>query len=158
MSLSGVLGATISVSTTAIANPLTVAAITDLNTGFTYTEIAQVENAGEFGQVFETVSFQNVKTGQKQKFKGGFDYGQMQLALGQDLSDAGQLALRGYATTQDQNTYAFKVTLSGGNASFDTIYFGAKVMSYKTVLTTVTNVVKATVSLEINTQIFIGAS
>lgn len=122
------------------------------------TEIALITNFGDFGRVFTPVTFQSVAEGRAYKLKGGYDDGEIQLSLGQDLSDAGQAALKAYAEASDQNTYPFKITLTGANASYDTIYFGAKVMSFRTSMGGVNDVVRAMVSLQINTSIFTGAN
>jgi hypothetical protein len=122
------------------------------------TEIALITNFGDFGRVFQPVSFQSVADGRTYKMKGGYDDGEIALMLGQDLSDAGQALLKSYAEASNQNTYPFKITLTGANASYDTIYFGALVASFKTQMGGVNDVIRAAVSLNINTTIFTGAS
>jgi hypothetical protein len=159
MAAAGTLGARLYVSNTALANIEAAAdAIGDFS-GLTYdNEVGLIENFGEFGRQFELASFQAVKDGRAYKLKAGFNDGQLQLTLGQDLSDAGQLALKTYAEASNQNTYPFKITLNGADANYDTIYFGAKVMSFRTQMGAANAVIKAMVSLEINTPIFTGAS
>lgn len=122
------------------------------------TEVALITNFGEFGRVFQNVEFQSVGEGRTYKLKGGYNDGQIQLGLGQDLSDAGQAALKAYADASDQNTYPFKIVLVGADASYDTIYFGAKVMSFRTQMGGLNDTIRAMVTLEINTTIFTGAS
>jgi hypothetical protein len=159
MAAAGTLGARIYVS----ATPLTdiegsADAIGDFS-GLTYdSEVGLIESFGEFGRQFDLATFQAVKDGRTYKLKAGFNDGQLQLTVGQDLSDAGQAALKSYAQATDQNTYPFKITLVGAGASFDTIYFGAKVMSFRTQMGAANAVVKAMVTLEVNTPIFTGAS
>lgn len=122
------------------------------------TEVALITNFGEFGRVFQNVEFQSVGEGRTYKLKGGYNDGQIQLGLGQDLSDAGQAALKAYADASDQNTYPFKIVLVGADASYDTIYFGAKVMSFRTQMGGLNDTIRSMVTLEINTTIFTGAS
>ena len=156
MAMTGVLGAKLSISNSPVASTVV------LTAGFTvlpFTEVGEIENAGEFGKVFELVTFQNVKVGQKQKFKGGFDAGAVQLVFGQNLSDAGQDAMLAAAEAQTQDNYGIKVEFGdappGGGPT--TFYYRALVMSFKTQMTTVTNVIKATTQLEINGPILYNA-
>lgn len=159
MAATGTLGARIYTSATPLTNVEAAAdAITDFQALTIATEIGLIESVGELGRVFEAVPFQAVADGRTYKLKGGFNDGQLTLTVGQDLSDAGQLALKGYAEATNQNTYPFKVTLTGADASYDTIYFGAKVMSFRTTLGSANTVIRATVTLEINTPIYTGAS
>lgn len=159
MAVAGTLGAHLYCNDTALTNIEAAAdAITDFQ-GYTIaTEVGLIENFGEFGKVFDLVTFQAVADGRMYKLKGGYNAGNIQFTLGQDLSDAGQALLKAHADAADQNTYPFKITLTGADASFDTIYFGAKVMSFRTQMGAVNAVVRAMVSLEINTPIFIGAT
>jgi hypothetical protein len=159
MAAAGTLGARLYASATYLVNIEGAAdAISDFQGLTIATEVGLIESFGEFGRVFAPVNFQAVADGRMYKLKGGFDDGNIALTLGQDLSDGGQALLSSYGNASNQNTYPFKITLTGADASFDTIYFGAKVMSYRTQMGSVNNVVKAMVSLEINTPIFTGAS
>lgn len=159
MAATAVLGTRLYTSATALVDiDGSADAIGDF-TGLTIaTEIGLVENFGELGRVFEMVPFVSVAEGRTRKLKGAYNDGQIQLTVGQDLSDAGQLALKTYADASNQNTYPFKMVLVGADASYDTIYFGAKVMSFRTQLGSANSVVKAMITLEINTTIFTGAA
>jgi len=159
MAAAGTLGARLYASATALVDIEGSAnAIGDF-TGLTIaTEVGLIESFGEFGRMFAPVNFQAVADGRMYKLKGGFDDGNISLTLGQDLTDAGQALLSSYGNASNQFTYPFKITLTGADASFDTIYFGAKVMSYRTQMGSVNNVIKAMVTLDINTPIFTGAS
>jgi hypothetical protein len=158
MAATGVLGARLYTSATALTNVEGAAdAIGDFQGLTIATEIGLIESLGDFGTVFEAVPFMDVATGRTYKLRGGSNHGQFQMTIGQDLTDAGQAALKSYVTS-DQNNYPFKITLVGADASYDTVYFGAKVMSFRTTLGAANAVVRATITLEINTPIFIGAS
>jgi hypothetical protein len=50
------------------------------------------------------------------------------------------------------------MTVNGAPASFDTYYWGAKVMSWRVNLGAVNNAIRATALMEINTPIFVGAT
>lgn len=158
MAATGALGARLYTSATPLTDVAGAAdAIGDFQGLTIATEIGLIENIGELGRVFETVTFQELATGRAFKLKGPYNDGQLQITVGQDLTDAGQAALKSYVAS-DQNTYPFKMTLVGADASYDTIYFGAKVMSFRTQLGAANAVIRAMVTLEINTPIFTGAS
>lgn len=159
MAAAGTLGARLYTSATALVNIEAAAdAIGDF-TGLTIaTEIGLIENLGELGRVFDPVTFQAIADGRTYKLKGGYNDGNIQMTVGQDLTDAGQALLKSYGNASDQNTYPFKMTLVGADAAFDTIYFGAKVMSFRTQMGAVNSVVRAMITLDINTPIFTGAA
>lgn len=158
MAATGVLGARLYTSATALTNIEGAAdAIGDFQGLTIATEVGLVETFGEFGKVFDVVPFVPVSTGRTYKLKGPNNNGQFSLTVAQDLSDSGQAALLSYVVG-DQNNYPFKMTFVGADANFDTAYFGAKVMSFRTSLGGANNVMRATIVLEINTDIFIGAS
>jgi hypothetical protein len=159
MAATGVLGARLYVGPTALVDIESAAdAIADFTALTVATEVGLIENLGEFGKVFDKVTFQAIADGRTYKFKGGYDQGSMQLTVASDMTDAGQALLFAYGTAADQATYPFKITLVGVDASFDTYYFGGKVFSYRQQLGSVNTIIKATVSIEINTPIFIGAN
>ena len=159
MAATGVLGARLYIGETALANIEAAAdAITDFTSVSAGVEVGLIENIGEFGKVFDKVTFQAIANGRTYKLKGGYDEGSIQMTVGSDLTDAGQALLFAYGNASDQNTYPVKIVLVGVDASWDTIYFGGKVFSYRQQLGSVNNVIKAMVTIEINTPIFIGAA
>ena len=121
-------------------------------------EVGQIESVGNFGKVFDLVSFQAVKDGRMYKYKGGYNGGTMAMVVAADLTDPGQKILSDAANRQDQDTLPFKILLNGADPLFDTIYFGGKVFSFEYQFGSVNNVVKANIRLEVNTDIFIGAA
>lgn len=158
MAVTGVLGARLYTSATALTNIEGAAdAIGDFQGLTIATEIGLIDNFGELGRTFDTVPFQDVATGRTHKLRGGHNDGQMQITFGQDLSDAGQAAVKSQVAA-NQDTYPYKLTIEGGDGSYDTFYFGAKAMSFVTNLGAVNAALRATLRLEINTPIFIGGS
>jgi len=153
MAVTGTLGATLYVAAIPLAsiNGLTSASFT----GLVYTEVGFVENLGEFGRQFEKVTFVSIADARTLKLKGPYDDGTLQLGLGSDISDAGQALLFTDSQNVDQNTYPFHVTLVGADPAFSDIYFGGKIMSFRFNLGAANSVVRATVSIEVNTQVFI---
>lgn len=133
MSATGTLGAVLYTSATPMTNVDAAAdSIGDFQGLTITTEVGLIDNFGEFGKQFDLVTFQPVKDGRTRKFKGGYNSGQIQLTMGQDLTDAGQAALKAYADAANQNAYPFKITLVGADSSYDTIFFAARVMSFRT--------------------------
>lgn len=158
MAIAGTLGAQLFVSATPLANTEAAADTIGDFTGLTIaTEVGLIESMGEFGKQYDLASFQAVGDGRMRKLKGGFNEGNLALVCGLDLSDPGQAALKTYADAADQNAYPVKLTIVTESGT-DTYYFGVKVMSFRTVLGSVNNVVKVNISLEITTGVFTDAS
>jgi hypothetical protein len=159
MAVTGALGAKLYTSATPLTNITTAAdAISDFQGLTIATELGLIENFGEFGKQFDLVTFQAVSDGRTYKLKGGYNDGQMTIVVGQDLSDSGQAAMKTAAEASNQNTYPFKMTITGADASFDTYYFGAKAMYWRVNIGAVNNAIRATLMLEVNTPIFVGAT
>ncbi len=159
MAVTGALGAKLYLNDTAmLAAVVASSSISDFQ-GYTITtELGFIENFGELGRVFQSVTFQETGSGRTIKLKGGYNEGQMQLTLGQDLSDAGQAFLKTHADASNQNTYPFKIILVGAPAAFTYVYFGAQCLSFKTNPGGANSVIKAMTTLEINTPIYYGSS
>ncbi len=154
----GTLGARLYTSATPLADIDAAAdAIGDFQGLTITTEIGLITNMGELGRVFSPVTYQTVAEGRMRKLKAGYDDGNISLIMAQDLSDSGQAAIKSYADASNQNTYPFKITLVGADANFDTIYFGAIVLSYRTQMGAL-QVIQALVTLDVNTTIYTGAS
>jgi len=60
----------------------------------TYTEIGQVTTISEFGRVYKEIVFTPLSSRADQKFKGSYNDGGVDLSMGRDSSDAGQILLR----------------------------------------------------------------
>ncbi len=160
MAATGTLGALLFVGTAPLVSigtdqvPLLITAFQGLN----YTQVGTIENMGEFGRLFETVTFNSISSGRTLKLKGPYNDGQMQLGLGADLSDAGQILLEAYGLATDQNTYPFQIQIVGSDPSWAFVYFGVKVMSFRFNLGQANSVIRATVQSEVNTTVFFGSS
>lgn len=153
MAANGTLGSKLFITDAAIA------AGVDTEAEFTaqdWTEIGLIESFGEFGRVFAPVNFQAVADGRMYKLKGGFDDGNLQITVGQDLSDAGQSILSTGANSSTQDNYGFKVELNdpptdiGGPTTF---FFRGLPMSYRTQMGSVNSVIKALTTIEVNSPI-----
>lgn len=157
MAATGVLGTRLYVGPTPLVDIEAAAdAIADFTALTIAVEVGLIENVGEFGKVFDKVTFQAVADGRTYKLKGGYDEGSLQLTVGSDLTDAGQALLFQYGNASDQNVYPFRISLTGVDASWDNVYFGGKVFSYRQQLGAVNTVIRAQVTIEILTPIFFG--
>lgn len=120
-----------------------------------YDEVGTVEDAGEFGDAFNSVTFESLGDGRTQKRKGTADAGDMNLVMAFDGTDAGQQALESALRDTGPDDYNFKVELNdtpSGGTSPTTFYFRGKVMQRRIQVGTVNNVVRASVVFAINSQ------
>ena len=148
----GSLGSKIYMSDTSIAETIDTEAEFSAQS---YTEIGLITNMGEFGRVFTPVTYQTVAEGRTRKLKAGFDDGSIQLAVAQDLSDAGQDLLYTAANASNQDHYGFKVQLndnSGGVGGPTVYYFRGLPMSFRTQMGGL-QVINATTTIEVNSDI-----
>jgi hypothetical protein len=113
----------------------------------TFTNVGEITNLGEFGKVYNLVSFVDIGNRRTRKLKGSYNNGSMQLQMARDTSDAGQQEL--LTALASDASYAFCVTLQNGTKE----YFTAKVMDYKTNLGGVDTVSAASTTLEIDSDI-----
>jgi hypothetical protein len=116
----------------AVATPVLVGEITDL---------------GEFGKEYNSVDHVALGSRQKRKFKGSFDNGSLNLQMGRDVSDVGQLALK--AALLSDASFTFCVTFQDGAKN----YFTGKVMSYKTTVGSVDQITGANTVIAIDSEI-----
>lgn len=121
----------------------------------TYTEVAEVEDLGEFDDESEEVTFSSLADARLQKLKGVRDAGTLPIVCGRDDTDAGQDAMR-TAEAEDVLDFNFKVILNdkatlGGTPSEH--YFRGKVMSKKIGVGSTNNVVRQTFNVGVNSAI-----
>ncbi len=102
-------GATLAVSAT---EPATFDAAGFGATTMTYTAIGKIEDFGSHGLTRAIAKLTPVDTAVVIKRTGSKDYGNITLKIGRLASDAGQVILK--AASESNNSYAFKLTYSGG--------------------------------------------
>lgn len=121
-----------------------------------YTEIGEVENHGEFGDSFNPVTFTDLKSGRARGFKGTVDGGNFDLTVGLDKGDTGQAALLTAKNDKGPDDYNIKVEMTDGDDSVSpvventTIYFPAKVMSYRYQGNSADGIPRVLISLYVN--------
>ena len=127
------------------------AAAVTLLSALTYVEIGFVESIGDYGDTINDVSFAALASGRAQHLKGLADAGSSELSIGFDAGDAGQLKLVEAFLDRSRYDYPIKVVYvdDGG-----TDYFAAKVMSNKKTGISVEGVLKRTVTLGINSEVY----
>ena len=153
MGVNGTLGSKLFITSAAMASTI------DSEPEFfaqTWVEIGLIESFGEFGRVFEMVPFQAVADGRTYKLKGGFNDGNFQFTLGQDLTDAGQALLKAAADASSQDNYGFRIELNdppstlGGPTTF---FFRGLAMSFRSVLGSANTVIRVNSMIEVNSAI-----
>jgi hypothetical protein len=117
--------------------------------GDTWTEVAEIENLGEFGDQVSASTFTALANRRVRKFKGTYDAGDMALTLGFDSGDEGQDLLNAALKDESSSDYNFKVELEDG----DIFYFAGKVMSRRIAAGAAADIVKANVSIAINSEV-----
>lgn len=119
-----------------------------------YKEVGEVESLGEFGDESPSVDFAAIGDARVRKQKGARDAGTMELVVGEDPDDAGQLALIAAEATSFE--YAFRVTANDARTvdwSNSIFYFRGLVMSKRRNTGENDNIVRRTFMIGINSEI-----
>lgn len=111
----------------------------------TWVAVGEVTDLGEFGREFDLVTHNPVASRGTQKFKGSFNEGRMDLQLGLDTDDAGQIIMK--AASLSDSAFSFKVTTQNG----DIYYFRAMCMAWKVGVGGVNDITGASTTLELTT-------
>ncbi|MFE3837549.1 hypothetical protein [Pseudogemmobacter sonorensis] len=119
-----------------------------------WAEITPVEDLGEWGAEATELTFKALGDRHTRRMKGSFDAGTIELIVGRDPLDAGQIAAK--AAFEDHLPYAFRVVLedapAGGTGT--TFYFRAVVLSVRNNFGTEDNVTRTTLRLGIDGAVF----
>lgn len=108
--------------------------------------IGEATDLGEFGREYALVTHNPLGSRGTVKLKGSFNEGSINIQLGLDTDDAGQILAK--AAAKSDADYSFVVTTQNG----DKYYFQAKVMSFKVSVGSVDGVTGATMMIEITTN------
>ena len=109
--------------------------------------VGEITDLGEFGKEYSSVDHVALGNRQKRKFKGSYDNGSLQLQMGRDVADTGQLALK--SALNSDASYTFCVTYQDGTKNF----FTGKVMSYKNSIGSVDQITGASTMIGIDSDI-----
>ena len=118
-----------------------------------WVEIKEVEGLGSLGDTSSTIDFTSIADSRKRVRKGARSAGTMELVMGLDPADAGQLAL--IAAERAKEDYAFKLVLNdapvGGTPSER--YFIALVLSQAEAFDKADSITKLNASLAVNSNV-----
>ena len=112
----------------------------------TFTTVGEVTNYGEFGRQYNLVTHSPVASRGIVKKKGSFNEGSIQLQLGLDTDDAGQILMK--AAALSDNDYSFLITTQNG----DKYYFQGQVMGWKVNVGSIDQITGATATIEITSS------
>lgn len=112
----------------------------------TFTNIGEVTDLGEFGREYAGVTHNPLGNRGTVKKKGSFNEGAIELQLGLDTKDAGQILCK--TASKSDNDYSFKITTQNG----DVYYLRAQVMKFKVNVGSVDKITEASITLEITTN------
>lgn len=124
-----------------------------------YVDVGEIEDLGEFGDTFNSVTFTSLGDGRTRKYKGTADAGDMTLTVGLDNGDEGQQAVKVAHADRTKGNYNIRVTLNDGDPAAQpvvlptTFYFAVKVMNNAVAPGNADNVVRRNITLGINTDI-----
>ena len=125
----------------------------------TYVDVGEIEDLGEFGDTFSSVTFTSLRDGRVRKYKGTADAGDLTLTVGLDNGDLGQAALKTAHKDRARGDYNIKVTLNDGDPDAvpavlpTTFYMRGKVMNNTVAPGAADNVVRRNVTIGINSEI-----
>lgn len=116
----------------------------------TFVAVGEIENIGDYGDEVGDVTFAALADSRTRHLKGLADAGTVELTIGFDSGDAGQLALVEAQKDRSRFDYPFEVEYLDGTKD----YFVAKVMSSKKGVGGAEDVLKRNVTIGINSEIF----
>lgn len=151
MSENTAAGVTLSIGTTQAAT-----SIAEFDTD-TYTEVGLIEDPGEFGDQVNSVTFTALSDRRTRKYKGSRDAGDQSLTIAFDPDDAGQQALKTALDDNSSDDYNIKIELDdmpSGGTNGTTFYYRGKIMSRRIQPGNADNVVRATVTIGINSDVY----
>ena len=125
----------------------------------TYVEVGEIEDLGEFGDTFSSVTFTSLRDGRVRKYKGTADAGDLTLTVGLDNGDLGQAKLKIAHKDRGKGDYNIKITLNDGDPTASpvvtptTFYMRGKVMNNTVAPGAADNVVRRNVTIGINSDI-----
>jgi len=111
-----------------------------------YTQVGEITNFGDLGREYQLTTHNPVDKRSTVKLKGSFNEGSLDLQLGLDIADAGQILCK--AAALSDSPYAFKITTADAHI----YYFQGVVMGWKVGVKGVNDVTSATAKVEITSS------
>jgi len=121
-----------------------------------YVEVGEIEDLGQVGDEASVITFTSLQDGRVRKFKGPRDAGTMTIVCGDDTSDEGQAAM--VAAQETKFDFNMKVILNDAITLDGTptiLYFYGKVMGDRRNIGNVSNIVKMTFNIGVNSPILV---
>jgi hypothetical protein len=112
----------------------------------TWVPVGEITDLGEFGREYNLVTHNPIGNRATQKYKGSFNEGTINLQLGLQTDDVGQIIVK--AALISDLSFAYRVVTQNGDA----YYFQAQCMSFKVGVGSVDQITGATVTLELTTS------
>lgn len=125
----------------------------------TYIGVGEIEDLGEFGDTFSSVTFTSLSDGRVRKYKGTADAGDLTVTVGLDNGDAGQKAVKTAHKDRAKGDYNLKITLNDGDPTANpiilptTFYMRGKVMNNTVAPGAADNIVRRNLTIAINSDI-----
>lgn len=111
-----------------------------------FVDIGEITDIPDFGREFELITHKPISSRGTVKKKGGFNEGSIDLKLGLNTDNAGQVLLK--AAAMSDADYSFKVLHPTGDA----YYFRALTLSFKVGTGSSGSIITATTKLELQTS------
>ena len=115
-------------------------------TALTWVPIGEITDIPAFGREFEIITHKPIGSRGTVKKKGGFNEGSMDIKMGLNTDDAGQILFK--AASLSDNDYSFKISHPTG----DTYYFRALTLSFKVNTGTTSSLLTADAKIELQTS------
>lgn len=158
MTINTAANATVSIGTTAAIDETSEATAIAAFQADTYSAVGEIEDIGEFGDSYNSVTFNALNDARVRKLKGSADAGNMTMTVALDSNDAGQAALLA-ALDDTVNDYNFKIVLNdaittGSGSGGTELYFYGKVMAFPVSPGSAETVVRRTLTVGVNSTVY----
>lgn len=119
-------------------------------TALSYTLVSEITDMGDLGKEYTLITHNPVNDRKTYKFKGSYNNGSLALKLARATlvtTDAGQTIV--IAAAASDADYSFKITFQDGGD----LFFTGKILSFKTMIGSVNNILQADCKVEITSDI-----
>lgn len=125
----------------------------------TFVEVKPVEDLGEFGDVYNPVQFISLGDSRAQEFKGSVSGGTMNVVVGLDEADLGQIDVKAALPVKGQYAWKVSLALKAGESTPEIYYFRGQVMSFNKTVGSADNVVRRNLNISVNSaEVYVAAT
>lgn len=111
-----------------------------------WVQVGEIVDLGEFGREYNLITHNPIGNRSTQKFKGSFNEGQLNLSLGLQTDDAGQIIIK--AASISDLSFSYRILTQNGDA----YYMRAQCLKWKVGVGSVDQITAASTTLEITTN------